>query len=525
MATYRLGQQIFSKFLGIREVNGVNSNGMISALKSKNVEFYQSENTNCVGIKTQKGRHIIFSLPADFTCLKCWKSEQKVSENQASKTFLFIYAENKKNGALFVVEPKKDKPTQLIGNLTKTGVCNAITMSSSAYDVFVFTNGVEQKAISYGKEYDKKDLIEDINAVDVQGRQIKWLAMTEWKGFLVVADKYGIHASHQNDIFTWNDNPQTVADSWFIDYTSKVNSIVASQSGLFIFTDKNVDYLNTTPNDTTNSYKANASINGTLSHNSYCIHDKFLFFFDPIQKNIYYFYVNDSNQIQISKPLALEVQTYFNDVKTLEMTSAIYGGFNQIWVLINKETILIFDYLTKEWTTRQAQAVNGVTYIDNRVVVACDNSIMQENFGYNFNDVFYPAEFKTTFINCGSNTNLKKEKTPILLVLNDKTVNNFYVELSVNGKVKSPKHIKIIPKGQGVYAGDDTGFLTPNEQKYGYATYGADDTYSKRVVEISTPQTWYNLGLRIFTQTEGQAFCIDSIEIKNLKAKTKTKGR
>jgi len=526
MATYGIEQQIFSRFLGIREVNGINSNGMLSASRVNNVEFYQSENTNYVGIKTQKGRSIYFSLPENYTCLKCWKSEQKVSENEESKTFIFIYAENDKNGSIFVLKPAQVKPAQVISNLTKTGKCNALTMSSTAYDVFIFTNGYEQKAISYGWENDGQDLVKDIEAVDVLGRSIKWLAMTEWKGFLVVASQYGVHACHQNDIFTWNDNPKTIADSWYIDYTSKVTCVIASQSGLFIFTDKNVDYLNTTPNDTTNSYKANASFNGTLAHNSFCIHDKYLFFYDPIQKNVYYFYINDSNQIQLSDPLAMEVQSYFNDVKTLEMTSAIYGGFNQIWLLINGEKILIFDYLNKEWITRTGQPVNGVTYMDNRVLVACGNSIMQENFNNTFNGEFYPAEYKTTFINCGSNTNLKKEKTPILLVLNDKTVNNFYVELSVNGKLKSPKHIQIIPKGVGVYGGDDdVGIFTPNEQKYDSATYSADETYSKRVVEISTPQTWYNLGIRLFTKEQNQGFCVDSIEIKNLKAKTKTKGR
>jgi hypothetical protein len=163
--------------------------------------------------------------------------------------------------------------------------------------------------------------------------------------------------------------------------------------------------------------------------------------------------------------------------------------------------------------------------MDNAVVVACGNAIMQENIEYDFNGVFYPAEYKTTFINCGSNTNLKKEKTPILLVLNDKTVNNFYVELTVNGKTKTPKHVKLIPKSRATYADEESGIVTPNEQRYDYATYSTDETYAKRVVEISTPQTWYNLGLRIYTAEKEQGFCIDSIEIKNLKAKTKTKGR
>ncbi len=526
MATYGIEQQVYQRFLGIREVNGINSQGMLSASKADNVEFYQAELTNCVGIKTQKGRQSIYEFPEGYTVLKCWKSEQRVNEDDTdATTFIFAYAENGENGAVFVIKPDIIKPLLLIKDLAKTGVCNGLTMSSTAYDIFVFTNREKQYAISYAREAEGFLLCEPINAIDYKGRAIKWVSMTEWNGFLVVASQYGVHASHQNEIFVWNDNPQTPADSWYIDYSRKVTCVAASQSGCFIFTEKNVDYLNTTPNDTSSAYKVNASLNGTLSHQSYCVHDKYLFFYDPIQKNIYYFFINDTNQIQIADAMATEVQSYFENVKTLEMTSCIYGGFNQIWVLINNSKLLIFDYLTKEWITRTGQKTNGITYLDNKVICAVNNHLMQENINYDFNGEFYPSEYKTAFINCGSNTNMKKEKTPILLILNDKAVNNFYVQLTVNGKLKAPKLVQLIPKGQGSYAGEDEPIITPEEQVFDSADYADDESFNKKVAIISTPQTWYNLGLRIFTQYEGQAFCIDSIEIKNIKAKTKTTGR
>ena len=74
--------------------------------------------------------------------------------------------------------------------------------------------------------------------------------------------------------------------------------------------------------------------------------------------------------------------------------------------------------------------------------------------------------------------------------------------------------------------------VQPIEQTYGSteseipcATYGSYNPYSKKVVEVSTPQTWYTLGVEIYTKTSGQGFYINSMELKNIKAKLKTRGR
>jgi hypothetical protein len=55
--------------------------------------------------------------------------------------------------------------------------------------------------------------------------------------------------------------------------------------------------------------------------------------------------------------------------------------------------------------------------------------------------------------------------------------------------------------------------------------YSVENPYAKKVVEISTPQTWYTLGVKIYTEELGQGFYINSMELKNIKIKTKTRGR
>lgn len=186
---------LFDKFKGIREFNGVNSSGMISAIQADNVELVQTDLGNCTGVKSVAGNSALYELPEKFEIKGIFES---IQDNQSYK---FIYAENETKGTLFYIN-LLNEPEILIDNLSKTGNCNALTMSSTAYDVFVFTNGKEAKTVCFTDDENYGENIKDINAVDFLERSIHWLSMTVWNGYLVVASEYGVHASHQNDIYT-----------------------------------------------------------------------------------------------------------------------------------------------------------------------------------------------------------------------------------------------------------------------------------------------------------------------------------
>jgi hypothetical protein len=188
---------------------------------------------------------------------------------------------------------------------------------------------------------------------------------------------------------------------------------------------------------------------------------------------------------------------------------------------------MIYDYVQQEWVQRVEQKINTICLTDNVVFSGYENCIFAEGYSSSFNGTFYPAEYRTTFINLGTNTNLKKQKTPLLIVVNDEAINDFWVQLTVNNKTKNPKKVNVPAQFSGYYVGDeeDTSEVIDERTRYGTARYGGDNTYSKKVVEISTPQTWYTLGIRIYTDTLGQGFCINSMELKNIRMKTKTKGR
>ena len=162
-------------------------------------------------------------------------------------------------------------------------------------------------------------------------------------------------------------------------------------------------------------------------------------------------------------------------------------------------------------------------------VYVCDNNghIKAEKISETFTGEYYPAEYKTSIINMGSNSNLKKQKTPILLVLNENYVNNFYVEITANFKTKNPKKVVVKISNEGVWAPEDdnSGIEITDNMLWDKAFWASEDYYKKRVVEISTPQTWYTMSVRFFTQEVGDGFSIVAMELKRLKEKTKTKGR
>lgn len=524
----------FDSFKGLREYNGANAGGQISALTCLNVELIQTEIGSATGIKSMAGNAVLYTLPDnDYEIKGIFKSEQD------GITYEFIYAENETQGRLYKINLAR-VPESIISSLSKTGECNGLTMSSTAYDVFIFTNGEEAYTICYTDDAGYGDAIKPLNftlsgstktwKTDRFNHEIKFLAMAEWNGYLVVATKYGVRGSHQNDIYTWNDNSNlTAASSWDIDYTERVTALYAYTGGLFIFTNDNTDFLNASPN-VTNSEKRLVAGVGCYSYTSIVKHDTFLFFYDNIQKNVYYIQNIDNGQTRPAGPAAREIQSAFKNVESLKMYSCIYDNKNEIWLFITdstgKQRIFIYNYVLSEWVERDEQKITCLCLVNNTIHTGVGKIVLKEFLNQSYNNTYYASVYQTCFINAGSNTNLKKQKTPLLIVLNDSYINDFWVQLTVNNKAKNPKRVKISTGESGIYGDINEELdIIPDNQKYDTAIYGEYNQYSKKVVEISTPQTWYTMSIKIYTDRLGQGFCINSMELKNMKAKLKTRGR
>ena len=513
----QIPSQYYEQFKGIREFNGITYNGQLSALTCKNVELFKTEIGNGTGIRTVSGDKLFITLPDGYKAIKNFTSIQ------GGVSYMFIYGENAEKGTLFYVDVLGTLKT-IIDDFTLTGQANGLTMQYGEFDIFVFTNGEQAKTICF----DQSEQVRAIEATDNKGRALKWLSMDEWNGTLVVASQYGVHGSHKNDIYTWGDVVNGTEDSWYIDFGKKVTAVKTFSTGLFIFTADDISHLNTTPNDTENAILKDVAMNGCYSFESLVSHDTFLFFYDEKQKGIFYIQMTDTGQTRPTGPVSKEVQSFMTgDIKTFKMYSCVYSTFNEIWLLID-DKVLIYDYINQEFTERVMPPINGLCMYKNRpYVCGNDGKIKAEKVSETFEGVYYPAEYKTSVINMGSNSNMKKQKTPILLVLNENFTNNFYVEVSANFKAKNPKKVKVKVSNEGVWApeGNVDDIEITSNMLWDEAFWASEDYYKKRVIEISTPQTWYTLSVRFFTQEIGDGFNIVAMEMKRLKEKTKTKGR
>lgn len=517
MAT-ALPSQVFEQFKGIREFNGVSYGGQISAISCKNVELFKTDIGSCTGIRTVAGDKVFINLPEGYKVIKNFTSVQNGIK------YMMIYGETETIGSLFYVDPITNEVITIVESIElgeEKERCNAITIAYGQYDVFVFTNG--NKAFAYCFEWEEKK--RDINAVDNQGREIKWLSMADFESHLYVASQYGVHFSHSADIFTWDDTVDGIEDSGYIDFSKRVTAVKAFSTGLFIFTETDCSHLNTTPNDTANARLQTVAMNGCFSFESIVNHDTYLFFYDDNQKGVFYIQMTDTGQTRPVGSVTKEVQSFFNNnVKTCKMYSCIYDTYNEIWILVN-DKVLIYDYINQEFIERDMHNITGLCVYENRVYVCNENRILIEKMSETFDGDYIPAEYTTSIINMGSNSNLKKQKTPLLLVLNENHINSFYVEITANYKTKNPKHIRLKVANGGVWADESENPTIENNMLWDVMTWTSEDYYRKRVVEISTPQTWYTMSVRFFTKEQGDGFSIVSMEMKRLKEKTKTKGR
>ncbi len=99
--------------------------------------------------------------------------------------------------------------------------------------------------------------------------------------------------------------------------------------------------------------------------------------------------------------------------------------------------------------------ITTLALIGNSIFTASQNKVYVEGVGNDFDGAFYPAVYETTLINLGSNTNMKKQKTPILITLDTNYINDFWVQLIRNSKEKTAKRVKVSNNQSIVYAGDN----------------------------------------------------------------------
>lgn len=527
--SYTLPDINYQNFGGIREHNGVNANGSISALEATNVELYRYGIGANTGVRSVLGNALYIAIGLEYKIIEHWQTIQNGTK------YLIVYAENATNGTLFNVAMVNGVLTALTlkNNLSKTGEANGISISANTidiYDRFIFSNG--DSFVSVRFDENGNSAVQNINAIDFEGRTIKGLAMCEYNGSLVVASKgIGISASKQGDVFTWNANAvdssgaSLSTNSWYVGFSKEVTAIVPYANDLICFNDGDSTAISGTPVNLSTFTKKSAGLGGCASYSSWVIHDKYLFFYDYHQKNLYYYMQDpDTGKTLLGDPIATEIQSYLSaEFNRCKLYSCITGTRNEIWMIINN-SILVFDYYNKEWCERKEPTTVNCIGLYKDALISGDNTgnLYIEHINRNFNGTYVGSSYETQLINMGSSSNLKKQRTPICIGLDKSYNNNFYIELTVDNKKMSPVHITSNSSGLTGVFGDDTETLTGNNT-FDIALFASENRYEQNTVNI-TLRTWYTAKIRFFTQSEAEDFAVQSIEFKNMRMKTRTLG-
>lgn len=564
MVSYPTPQSVqFNTFKGIRTRNGLASGGVISAVECKNIDFVPSSYDAGINIATSLGNVKVYELTGDYVNYNIVKGFEFESENA---THLLFYCEYETNGVLLeysngqfsliadsysYYDPTEEQEenrwkTQEIDPtdwLTATNKANSIVIRK-AYNTFVFTNGVdyyiwtpdaEQSVNILKKIQPKKDNYDPTTGDYVDTTIVTGLAMAEYNGALAVGGNEGLLAvSRADDITDFDNINDDSNNAWFEYFGKPITAIVSMTGGLIVFTDEDNTVITGTTADTRD--RKNASLGGCLSFESWVKHDKYLFFYDNKQKNVYYYTQNDYGQMVLGEPVAPEVQKYFSSINRLQMTSYIGNNRSEIWVLTDKNKLL-FDFFVKEWSERVCQNLNGYFVYDNDVFSVAGKKCFKEksgNIGV-FDGVFYGSEYKTQIINLGSFSNMKEmEFQPLLSVATDYN-NIFYIECLIDGKKTKTKYAKMF-NDRAVW-GDDTeqDESTPDNELWDMQIYPIEDGSVIQQIKGKFISNWYYLQFTFRTYKKetdnpndnefGNDFSINCIELKGITQETDTTGR
>ena len=516
--SYAMQPLVYEKFRGIREYNGVNSGGEISAITCNNVELVQTDIGNKTAIKSMNGNAVVYSLPVGYEIKGLFKSRQ------GNITYKFIYGETSEKGTLFYIN-MLDQVESLVDNFTVTGECNGITMSSSAYDVFVFTNGIDYWSVNF-----IKDEIEEIKP-KYNDEAVTGLALCEYNGSLIIGSiDLGLAiGSRQGDISDWDYTVSTddKTKAWYQLFGKGVTAIVPYIGGLLVFTPEDSTLLSGNPADIENFIRQDASIGGCMSFESWCIHDKYLFFYDNKQKNIYYYTQTDIGQKRLGDPIAPEVQKFFDNVEKLQMVSFIGDNRSEIWLLSN-DFKLIYDYYMGEWTERTGQELTSYFIFDNALYSTTQyGKILKEKDGVIgiFDGTFYPAVYTMQLINLGSFSNMKEMETQPLVSVTQDYNNNFIIDCEIDGKKVKSKRVEMYL--QGAVWGDDTESETdvPDNQLWDVQVFANENENIVQQIKGKFISNWYYLRFTFRTEERGDDFCITCFELKGITQETDTQGR
>ena len=492
-----------NKFGGIRRINATFASELISASDLQNVELFNTGINSGVGIRTTKGNISVCDLiPSTQRIINIFESVQN------NNTYFFVHTEDSERGRIFLLDIDKNTLTQKVTNLTLTGNSCGLDIAQGWSDLFVFSNGENLLSIEVGANPE----VVVMNLQDMEGRTVRGLGLVNYNNRLWIFNNNILWYSVQE-----TSDAQVSTSSGFIEYVKNITAIIPYLGSLAIFF-KNSSILLSGEYPYTQS---DESPGGCASYNALVFHGTELYFYDDTKKGVFSFNQIVTGDKTLGDNIALDIQeelcfidpARLNEIRAL---SIVLSDRNEIWFLIpttepDVKTIMIFDYIHKEWVKRKCPDVTCFNIINNTLYSGGENGNIYEEYKTDtFNGEFIRSFYKCTPLNLGVDNTLKILYFPPRVTIDMTYSSDFWVRYIKNyDTFKAPKvkQIKIKTMKNALYF--DVGHW--------------DSTYFP-LKELNSiyklpSATFKTLEIQLYTYASGEGFCIKNIEFSKIKVK------
>ena len=437
---------ICNNFAGIRNKTANFSSTMISASDMQNVELYNTGIGAGVGIRTAKGN---VNISGDL--ISSGERVINIFESiQGGDSYFFVHTVSQSEGKVYLFDMLNETLVPKITGLSVTNESYGVDFAQGQSDLFVFANGVDWiHTIEIGAQSPNNE-VETLEIQDSEENDIKGKLLEVYDGRLWCSVGKRLHWCVQANINDWATSDIEISTSaGFIDFVKDITAIKPYLSALAVFfKDSSILIGGTYPYTATDD-----SPGGCAGANSLVFHGTDLFFYDHTKKGIFSFQQVVLGNKTLGQNIATEIQSELEKIDSTKLyeikaISVVAKEKNEIWFYIpttdeNYSTILIYDYLHKEWIKRISNKVNCFCIFENELYSA-GKKIYKELQSTTFDGEFIQSYYKCAPFNFGSNTTIKALYYEPKLTMGLSDTNNFYVKYSKNFDYLKPPRIKNI---------------------------------------------------------------------------------
>lgn len=508
---------ICNNFAGIKRVVSDFSSSQITASDLQNVELFFTGVNSGVGIRTMKGNTALLTIGSE---------EENIvnifQSIQGDSTYFFVHTETSTEGRLYTFSKESYTLFLKYSGLELTGKSCAIDFAQGWNDLFIFSTGKEFLSVQIDAYDENGESIEvtKFSPKDVDGRDVNGLGLSIFDGRLWVFNGNTLWYSVKENCFDFSTEDTTITTSaGYIEYTKKITAISPYLGTLAVFHRDSSSLISV---NTDYSYsQTDESPGGCAGMNALIFHGTELYFYDDTKKGVFSFSQVVNGDKTLGNNIAIDVQEELLKIDSAELDniktlSVVQSEKNEIWFLIptfddNYSTILIYDYINKQWLKRKSQKLVDIKIIDNIFYSASAKNILLEYEGETFNGEFIEAYYNCSTLNLLSDNTLKTLYMPPRVTLDKKDYNDFFVKYIKNyDSLKTPRIKRIISE-------------TFKKLFYWDLSYWDTDAIFKPKTMVSTAKipvsTFKTLDISFYTDRPKQGFSIKNIEFQKIKVK------